>query len=832
VLIAELCWPLPAAADPPAWAELNLELKRRQRVPEPPNDRRAERPAVGPAEFERRLDELLSRYDTAALVHWLRHGAAPGTAGRRLAEPLKAVPRRPGLPPTVFRRRPRLAGAAALVPALDAALSLPPRQLRPSQQPVGGYEGVTTRGAPERLLPHQFALEPLDFVRRFAEHELLYFRREEPHNGRRPERLVVLDQGVRTWGGVRLALTAAVLALLGKDRKRAGPLRLALAGADPFDPADRPEDEFADRLEASDLTPHPAETLSRALATSADGPRDVVLLTHPRCLREPALHGAAARRRTADRLFALAVDDDGRAELAEWRGGGAVRLRAFRVDLAAAEAVWVPAEYASRPAVHGAPPAWAGDVEPVAFPFRPGLVGEPRLLAFDAAGEWLLAAGPNGLLHLAKLDGAPVEVLPRACRGGQVLTQVDAVLGVAGGFVAGGRMPFRPALGTFRFDSFLPLDATDPIQVLPVAVAAHYDLTRRQVTLHVLGPHQRTGARWFALPDLHAVVARDVGGWGCALDLETGGRYPSDRTGPALTARAEAARAAAGRRLEPPPALPLLTPGRTPDDLGGPWVKAAGGAVLLGGVEPPWPVLLPTADGKQLLAGATVADCCQLAGQTLALVARRADRRLMLYLFRGPEGRVLGEYDLEEPGTLFRLSLDGRRLARLTWAHNVLVTDTADAGAPVANLGWAGAHPNLGVHLDRAWLKITIGKFAHTFTLDTLTLHQSCQRSHDQSAIATAHPRAAVPDDYGYDAARFPVAAVRDPWAAVVDVWGQVLLLDRARRLIATFLVRRGLAAVCLADGTRWGAAALIGGPPTPGAADAIGRALVEAGRG
>ena len=132
----------------------------------------------------------------------------------------------------------------------------------------------------------------------------------------------------------------------------------------------------------------------------------------------------------------------------------------------------------------------------------------------------------------------------------------------------------------------------------------------------------------------------------------------------------------------------------------------------LGGVEPPWPPLIPTADGKKLLAGATVLDGCQLAGQTLALAARRADRRLKLYLFRGPDGRVLGEYDLEEPGTLFRLSPDGRRLARQTWAHNVLVTETADAGSPVANLGWAGAHPNLSVDLDRAWLKVTIGKLS------------------------------------------------------------------------------------------------------------------------
>src|SRR5207244_225065 len=62
-------------------------------------------------------------------------------------------------------------------------------------------------------LPSQFALDEWDFFRRFAEKELLYFRREEPHAPLRQQLVVLLDQGVRTWGGVRLVLGAAVLAL-------------------------------------------------------------------------------------------------------------------------------------------------------------------------------------------------------------------------------------------------------------------------------------------------------------------------------------------------------------------------------------------------------------------------------------------------------------------------------------------------------------------------------------------------------------------------------------------------------------------------------------------
>ena len=50
----------------------------------------------------------------------------------------------------------------------------------------------------------------------------------------------------------------------------------------------------------------------------------------------------------------------------------------------------------------------------LAHGFRPGLVTEPMMLAFDAPGEWLVAVGVQGLLHSVALDGSPPDVLPRA----------------------------------------------------------------------------------------------------------------------------------------------------------------------------------------------------------------------------------------------------------------------------------------------------------------------------------------------------------------------------------------------------------------------------------
>src|SRR5262249_56649619 len=119
------------------------------------------------------------------------------------------------------RARRRLAGARRSVARLAGALPLPRRRLDHHELPLGGYADVTTKGHVDQLLPSQFALDEWDFFRRFAERELLYFRREEPHAPVRQQLVVLLDQGVRTWGGVRLVLAAAVMAL-GRQAGRPG----------------------------------------------------------------------------------------------------------------------------------------------------------------------------------------------------------------------------------------------------------------------------------------------------------------------------------------------------------------------------------------------------------------------------------------------------------------------------------------------------------------------------------------------------------------------------------------------------------------------------------
>jgi hypothetical protein len=842
LLIAELCRDLPPITGELTSADLTLALRLLRVYGDRfDSDVVLEAPLTR-IEFECRVAYRLVDFDNVALVHWLKHGCGPGGAGGRLAEQAESLPDRIARLLVRARRRARLVGAASLVPTLDAALTLPPRGHPPEALPLGGYCDVTTRGRPERLLPGQFALDPDEFIRQFAANELLYFKREEPHEAVRPECVVVLDQGVRTWGSVRLALAGAAFSLLRAAAKRGRAWLFATSAPGAVDLLAPNAEAVADRLEASDLTPHPGECFTRALRAGDGDPRDVILLTHPRSLRESGVASAASGRGPGDRLFAVTVDESGQAELAQWATSGPLAVRSFRVDLEAAEAAR-PETVAppSRPRT-AANVSWTGDVEPVPFLFRPGLVAEPLLVGFEAGHDWLVIAGRDGVLHGLALDGTPPEVLPRSFRNGVVLKQVEAILGVTGGVVVCGRMVVGsgPTVSATTPQSvtlhshgtpMVSSGASEPLQTLQFVVA-HYDRTTRHVTLHVLGPSAGE-PRWSAHPDLHCVAVRAPAGAGCALDLDTLGRF--SLPGPTATAPMNRACLAWDRAAKgaPPYDVPItiVLPPAVNSIWDAPFLHRLHNSTLDVKQAPGvWNVLKPQRDGKPLLAGANI-HRAQLAGDVLALAYSDAEGRKLL-LLRGPDGAVLGEV-LHPVHNIFTLSADGRLLARRDVACAVVVAETAAPAQTIVSAAHAWLHDAIAVELTAAPFQLTtiVGGHQHRFQLECgLLRHKPRWELPDR----VARPKGTVLHPLTtYDQSRFPpreIVHVRG-WRVVVDRLGQVLLFrGDAGPLVAAFLVRRERAAAWAPGGVFWGDTRLIGGPATPDADKKIGQAIVDAG--
>src|SRR5258705_13790460 len=99
----------------------------------------------------------------------------------------------------------------------------------------------------------------MEFLRRYAEKELLYFRREEPPAQNRQELVVLLDQGVRTWGDVRLVLSAAAIAFGKQAVRRRTPFFLATTSnhGRVIEPTAADEESLGRLVEGSDLSPNP-----------------------------------------------------------------------------------------------------------------------------------------------------------------------------------------------------------------------------------------------------------------------------------------------------------------------------------------------------------------------------------------------------------------------------------------------------------------------------------------------------------------------------------------------------------------------------------------------
>ncbi|HEX8204397.1 MAG TPA: hypothetical protein VF590_28215, partial [Isosphaeraceae bacterium] len=648
---------------------------------------------------------------------------------------------------------------------------------------------------------------------------------EEPRAPATEELVLVVDQGVRTWGDVRLVLGAAALVLARQAARRGLPLRLAVTSAPGrvVDPRELDDEALGRLLEASDLTAHPAAALAAALAQPGGPCRDVVLLTHPRSLAEPEVAAAARAARPPARLFAVAVDGGGEVHLAELRGGAAVGLGRCRVAIPGPGSAPAPAP----PAASGAARAWSGDVEPVGFPFCLGRFArfDYPLLDFDAAGDWLLAAGPRGLLYAWRTDGSREEMLPRALVRGRVLEAVEAVLGVAGGFVVAGR-----------------IDAD--------LVAAHYDLPGRTCTAHALGPARKTVREWSYHRDLHAVTARSLpnarGPMGpgaaqvCAVDLGAGpdrAYFPARRPDGRASIRAEQAFRRAGD-APAPRNLPVVPAGR-PLPPQGPAVRleAAAGTIEARTECGTWMPFVPQADGQPALRGARVL-LARSAGVILAVLAEHPGRERRLWLFIYPARRTIGAYPLGPGPEWFALARDGLSLARIG-SGGVEIRGVASGRCVLSVVRREGPGARTDVGLGDAFLAVGQGEHAHLmrWRAGHVTLVSRAGVGGRRGVQELTGPvwemawAAETAKGRGYFPRRFTARCGYGGLTARVDGLGQVALFDAAEALVAIVCVVGDQVAVWMPDGTRLGSVALLGGPSTPGAAERIGGALLEAAR-
>lgn len=782
-------------------------------------------PLIEADEFERRVLAALGALSTEELRHWLKHGRGRPSGGDELARQVEALkPRTIGGAFDALRDRPRMAAAFAQVDRLAAAVDLPSRRPSHERLPTGGYTDLSTHGPPERLLPTQFALDPDEFLRRFAGRELLYYHREEPHRPEAKDLIVLLDQGIRTWGAVRLTLTAATVAL-GRlaDRRGRRMLLATTSQTTPIDPRLAGAADLGRLIESSDLSENPGRALSAVLdATAALAPRDIVVLSHPRSLFDPGFPRIAGVGE-ATRVFTLGVDDRGEATFSERHPGGSVVRSRFRVVATSPDP---PRPRVARADGLG---SWKGDVEAIGFPFRlarPTIGPGAFRAAFDLEGERLFVVGEMSVIMCLPLDGGPPEVLPRRSRGGRSPGHIQELIGVAGGVVS--------------------LDAGTSANRVGVT---HYDLASRSVRSLEVGPIGPRGFEWIYCKGPHLLVGRSTDRQWCHR-LATGETIFNGQ--PASGTLTEAEREAIEWAIElalPPPELLTLHDGDTLPARGPSARLRMGGTVLLDGVDGSWRPFRPVADDEPILANRRLVKA-RCRGATLVLWTTESlgsvgsrESSPGVHVFLGPTGRILPlrPSDADAPREVV-LSDDGRRIATCHGQGRITIYDAAAGGlAPIESGTSRVAIPAVTMGAD--WLVIRSSTHAHLLRwlpgqlvhrrerlsrgVDPLETWSQVIKDRPALGVATGGD---LPAAVAHDPARFQAACRGLGLVAVVDAFGQVILLDRDGRLLAMFYAPDHRGAAWMPDGTRLGPPEL-GGPATTGAAQRIAGRIVEAQR-
>ncbi|MGF1580418.1 MAG: hypothetical protein ACFCD0_13740 [Gemmataceae bacterium] len=774
-------------------------------------------PPLNAAEFESRVASKISRMTDEELQSWLRNGTE--LVSRKGTGLLREL-----LPPRTLSgalarllERPRLAPARSIVSVLMGALTLPQPELSQYELPVGGYTDVMTKGNIDQLLPSQFALDEDEFFRRFVENELLYFRREVPGTKTDRRYVIVLDQGVRTWGQIRLVLVGAFLTLGKQAVRQKLDFWFATTGnrGRLVDLVSEDEDTIGTLVEASDFERDPGLALEEVLLESSEVPREVVLLTHRRNVLEENVGAAARRLGKQDRLFAVGLDDRGDVQLSQFRRGVPVVLREFRIDLTRLNPPPEPRDASTSP--RGSR-FWTGDVEAVGYPFQLGLNGVllSGMLAFDRESKHLLTVSKGGLLYVWRLDGSGMEILPRGLYRGQFLCLITSVVGVSGGFVV---------IGVIEANF----------------VVFHYDFSTHRCKAYDLSSSENLGpvgdCRYFSRT--HTMIF---------VFPETGQQFEVDlknQTGAVIDASAALGFVPiAGTALESsnesqPRNLKVVTDG--PENELGPgsvYLNSQTGRVRLTLVDRNYS-FVPTSDGKPSLKDHRLWRA-QCHGSVLAIQTEKG-MSCSVWLFDVLTGAVLREYPSERVYNNWLLSEDGAYMAVQSKLTKAVVRKTRGSPLCILSTDVGMFSQGIVVRVSRGAVVLQSGQTqCHKFEWWPGELRMSYHRELPSDdcpggVIVFGGLEARERKTRGHlplgisDTFRWVDGTTAAGVTFLVDLLGQVALIDDHNELICMFFAFRGKMAAWMPDGTQTGDTRLLTGGKTPDANRKIAKAILNA---
>jgi hypothetical protein len=768
----------------------------------------AEVSPISADDFERIIHARLVERSTTVIRHYLRHGITEPSAAQADAT-LDLIHARPrsllDRITAIAQQSDRISQSLRLVPILEGALSLPYRKPATPLLPVGGYADVVNRGLPDQLVLSQFALDDDEFVRRFAENELLYYQHERAYRPQCQRLILLIDQGIRTWGRARIALAAAVQTFAKWCHRHRLELWIGTTELPDrlVDPQLIPDPELMNLLESSDFTVSVVDLLRHSLAQIQAHDADLIVLTHPLSLTDPAVTTALVALPETSRLFAVTADESGAVALQRWGRPGWLRVAGCRVDVDDVSAVNMPSKTDS----HAASPRWAGDVCPLPMPFAFGPLNPVGHLVFDLSEEKVLCLTRTGQALCLDTVARVTEVLP------------------------------DPKLQLKALDPFLDAVATEcGFAVLTQSEDNHchlviYDLYHR----HIQVIQDFNASSICYLQHLNTVVSRSLPSQ--AIDLATLGRWPClSGHNSALTSRARLACAEPKHQLPPTKKVRVLVgPESFADYRDEPaiMVDPASSTIRILGTLTDWPAIDARLDGIPMVQKQNY-ESAELVKDVAAIGFVANNRSYILLLERNLRRNscILRRAD----NSVWTLAPNTRKIAYIKPITNDVCIRDFKHNQDLLDQPPRVISNRVLLRGNNTGLELIHGRYQHLVDWSSTTLQVSIRAGASSyvknPAFVEAVPasNAQVVDTFHNIWTGNRVGSILQfkKLMAVLDIYNQVYVfrVDPSPTLLAVFYVKRQYLCGWLPDNTRFGDPLVSGHPASTQPMQRFGAAL------
>jgi hypothetical protein len=228
---------------------------------------------------------------------------------------------------------PITSGIARLAKRLTAALNIPMQSKGSSDQPFGGISDITNRGNYDKLLLSELAYDDELLMARLVNNEALYFRREQPPENPKTQRIILMDTSLKMWGTARVFALAAGLSCA-QQNKHSKLLQAYALGGTKYTPVSlNSKHGIIQALEMLDPALHCGKALEETIQSiPAVAKNEFIFITNARLLHNAAFHASLSAVKSV-LSFIITVTDSGELHLYEYVNGVSKMISSAKIDV-------------------------------------------------------------------------------------------------------------------------------------------------------------------------------------------------------------------------------------------------------------------------------------------------------------------------------------------------------------------------------------------------------------------------------------------------------------------------------------------------------------------